>query len=523
MFGWRMVRRYLFCLACLATLIAVFYAEENWRGKLAWEKYKHAQEAKGEALDWQAVIPPPVPDDQNFAMAPFFEDSRVIWEQWKGKAGPYDTNRLEHLQLEICRTVLNDPLYAPRLADWNIAPQVTSWLDGSKPDLKAWQAYYRKPAIATAHPHEAASEFPISEQPQTPAADVILALCKFADTLDILRLAARHPYSRFPIDSDNSWELIPPHFYKLQSSGSYLHLLSAALLESGQVQPAADNVDLLFYLADSIKTEPYLYSFDIRTEILKSPTLSVIWEGMANHQWSDAQLARFQDKIEAVDLPADCLRALRCERCRQILGLEAAASARMDLPQVQSLISRYRYEEAIKARLERYFRFAPRGWFDQNKIFSSRLLQDTLNAAIDPKSQRVDLKLAHSFSMRIEQVAPGPYNFCADEIQPPWTWFAPEETVRAQTCLNIAAVACALERYWLANGAYPEKLDALVPQFIKTLPNDIRDGEPLKYRRTENGRFILYAVGLDGKDSGGAYKWADGKPTRNWIWAFPER
>jgi hypothetical protein len=525
LFGWRMVRRYLFCLACLATLIAVFYAEENWRGKHAWEKYKREQEAKGEMFEWKAVIPPPVPDDQNFAMAPFFEDSRLIWEQWKGKIGPYDTSRLEHLQLEIWRTLLNQPLYPPILADWNIAPQLTNWLDGARPDLRVWQAYYRKPAIATAHPHEAASEFPVSEQPQTPAADVILALSKFADTLDKLRQAARRPYSRFPIDYENGWVLIPPHNYKLRSSGSYLHLLSAALLESRQVQPAADNVDLLFYLADSIKAEPYLYSFDIRTEILKSSALGVIWQGMAGRQWSDAQLARFQEKIEAVDLLSDCLRALRCERCRQFLAQEAAASARMDSPLARSLFLRYQNEDTTKARLERYFRFAPKGWFDQNKLFSSRLLQDTLIAAIDPKSQRVDLKLVHSFSMRIEQVAshPGPYNFCADELSQPWIWFAPEETVRAQTCLNIALVACALERYWLTNGAYPEKLDALVPRFIKKLPHDLRDGGPLKYRRSENDRFVLYAVGLDGKDSGGAYKWPNGKPARNWIWAFPEQ
>src|SRR5260370_15930075 len=134
----------------------------------------------------------------------------------------------------------------------------------------------------------------------------MLGAGKYSDTLEKLRSAARRPYSRFPIDSDNSVDLIPFHFYnKLQSSGSYLHLLSAALLESGQVQPAADNVDLLFYLADSIKSKPYLQSFEIRTEILKSSALSVIWQGMAGHQWADSQLARFQGTIGTVDLLSD--------------------------------------------------------------------------------------------------------------------------------------------------------------------------------------------------------------------------
>ena len=48
---WRNFRRFLFGLACLVTLVALFYAEENWRGKHAWEKYKQQWEAKGEHFD----------------------------------------------------------------------------------------------------------------------------------------------------------------------------------------------------------------------------------------------------------------------------------------------------------------------------------------------------------------------------------------------------------------------------------------------------------------------------------------
>ena len=58
-------------LAVLATLIALVCAEEHWRGKRAWQKYKHELEAQGEKLDLEDYIPPPVPDDQNFAMTPF--------------------------------------------------------------------------------------------------------------------------------------------------------------------------------------------------------------------------------------------------------------------------------------------------------------------------------------------------------------------------------------------------------------------------------------------------------------------
>ena len=93
-----------------------------------------------------------------------------------------------------------------------------------------------------------------------------------------------------------------------------------------------------------------------------------------------------------------------------------------------------------------------------------------------------------------------------------------------QTAFNQAAIACALERYRLANGHFPDALAALAPGFISTLPNDVLTGEPYKYRLTEDGRFVLYSVGWDEKDDGGVagkalfdYKQGD------WVWEYPAR
>jgi hypothetical protein len=56
----------------------------------------------------------------------------------------------------------------------------------------------------------------------------------------------------------------------------------------------------------------------------------------------------------------------------------------------------------------------------------------------------------------------------------------------------------------------------LVPRFITTLPHDIINGQPLKYRRTANGKFVLYSVGWNEKDDGGCTATnKDGNPDRN--------
>jgi hypothetical protein len=67
---WRNVRRWLFVLTCLATLIGLFYAVEDWRGRRAWEQCRRGLEAKGAVLDWNAFIPAQVPDEENVFKAP---------------------------------------------------------------------------------------------------------------------------------------------------------------------------------------------------------------------------------------------------------------------------------------------------------------------------------------------------------------------------------------------------------------------------------------------------------------------
>jgi len=51
--------------------ILLFYAVEGWRGQRAWRTYVAAEEAKGISLNWDAYIPAPVPDNDNFALNPW--------------------------------------------------------------------------------------------------------------------------------------------------------------------------------------------------------------------------------------------------------------------------------------------------------------------------------------------------------------------------------------------------------------------------------------------------------------------
>ena len=89
--------------------------------------------------------------------------------------------------------------------------------------------------------------------------------------------------------------------------------------------------------------------------------------------------------------------------------------------------------------------------------------------------------------------------------------------------MHQAVLACALERYRLAHGQLPEKLEALVPELLAQVPHDVIDGQPLRYRRTGEG-FVLYSVGWNEVDDGGQIAWTNDKPPRqdlergDWVW-----
>src|SRR5438034_402602 len=73
LFSWRGIRRMLIILAWPVTIIALVYADENWRGRHAWNKERQKLEARGEKLDLKDFIPKAVPDEQNFAATPFIK------------------------------------------------------------------------------------------------------------------------------------------------------------------------------------------------------------------------------------------------------------------------------------------------------------------------------------------------------------------------------------------------------------------------------------------------------------------
>ena len=127
-------RRALFALICLITLVALFYAEENWRGARAWHKHRAEWESRGEHFNISALIPPPVPDDKNLAMGALL---KPVFDCTNGPTGTVwlDTNGLARLER-----------FSPILGMGRKQPMefvIPSLEQGTFADIKAWAAFYR--------------------------------------------------------------------------------------------------------------------------------------------------------------------------------------------------------------------------------------------------------------------------------------------------------------------------------------------------------------------------------------------
>jgi hypothetical protein len=96
-----------------------------------------------------------------------------------------------------------------------------------------------------------------------------------------------------------------------------------------------------------------------------------------------------------------------------------------------------------------------------------------------------------------------------------------EADMKMQNSLLTAVLA--LRAYQAEHGAYPEDLNALVSDgYLTRVPADpfSETGDALlQYRRLENGKYLLYSVGPDGKDDGGSpvNDTVTGGRSKNWL------
>jgi hypothetical protein len=466
----RLVRalRVLLCVAVsLATLAALFYTEENWRGRRAWEAYAQELTAKGRALDCRLVAPPPIPDEQNFAMT---------------------------------------PLLAP-LFDFEPGTQT-----------------YRNRAAATnawpfAGDNVKEGDWHHGVKLEQPAAAVLEALGPIEPILTELRVASGRPHARFNLcyEAENPAAILLPHLSKLKGCVRMLSLRASAKLALGDADAALEDLKLGFYLMQTMREEPILISHLVRGAMVNL-LVQPVWEGIVARSWTDAQLLSLTQTLQGPDFLADYGLALRGE---QAFGNGVIGWIRRHPERLENLLDMGDPDQSSVRDSVVILNLIPQGWLYLEQVNYNRLFEELIRPGCDPATRRMDPALIDGHARALEASLAGnaarrlltDHRMLSRMLLPALTR-PPQRFAYAQTCLDEAALACALERHRLSTGQFPETLAALTPQYIARVPADILTGAPLKYRRTERGGFLLYSVGWNLTDEGGEPSPTKGKRAR---------
>ncbi len=553
---WRCLRWLLFAPLALATFIALAYAVENWRGERAWRQVQRDLAARGEPTSMHELAPPPVPDDQNLALAPLLRpvlafhrgpDGNLIWEDRPGQS------RLTSVSREA---------WSARTRP----PATRSWVHGERIDLPAWQRYYQELAkeVGTPKPRtptridpvlaeryglsirtnavtattnrevpgfpqmrplppdlaarygvgtnlteaefRVAFTYPVPERPGTPAADVLHALGRVDPELDALAVeAARRPLGRFPVHYDGApWGILLPHLAQVKKLAMVLQLRATARLSEGQAASAHADTLLAMRLAELTRDEPFLISQLVRGAAW-TLALQPVWEGINDHRWDGPQLASIAERLRAVDLAVAIDRGLRGQQFSGIAPVNDETRVRL-ADEFRSFGSNRSTEEALPPEqlelADRLIRYGPRGWFYQNDLTTFSRVGEECARFAAWYGTRAITNVARSVEMPVLRVRP--YQFIGDQfMQMLKARGAITGLLRAQAQVHLSLAATALERHRLATGTYPASLEALVPRYLDRVPSDPMTGGPLRYLRASDGTFKLYSIGLDGLDDGG--------------------
>jgi hypothetical protein len=568
------LRRALVLLAWLVTLIALFYGEENWRGKRAWEKCRRELEAKGQVLDWNAYIPAPVPNDQNIFKAPKMTEWFVKGPPAATVSGKpaKSTNSNTPFSLAPSRDAKDGPVLVAEVA----VVLSNGPLPPGKADavLRLDDPAAREQAAKLLREHigpcvEGAQNNVIIARPLDQIKPAILVVQ--ADTVPTPKALAEL-FSRVPVPhpvvgtSDaNSFLVVPAgsNIFRV-SLKSPVYTPADYLTMS---QPAEPDFNLLRMALerpcarmDGDYERPFALPLPdfvrLRTvaQLLSGRAQSYLLLDQPEAAWHELALVRdvcrlleakptgnaptlVQAMIDVAitgfytQVIADGLR-LQVWREPELAAMQKQLADINLLPLVHEAMSVERsavcraFELAPPAKFKEWSISVniPRGWIYQNMCTLALLDQLYIDSFDLPNNQVLPRKadeIKNQIETAFRQVTP--YTFLA-RIGVPNFVKATYTLARTQTRVNEAYLACGLERYRLAHGQYPETLDALVPQFAEKLPHDIIGGQPLKYHLTADGQFVLYSVGWDEKDDGGVSgKSLFDDKQGDWVWEYPAK
>lgn len=357
-----------------------------------------------------------------------------------------------------------------------------------------------------------------------------------ADIIEDLDRAMDAPF-RQPVVDYGDPKALMQHLQHFKRAAEVYAILAADAARRGDMKAAVASLRRVRRAERDLSTQPLLIDQLVRIACGAIAT-SRAWDVAHAHEWPEEELALLQTTLEGGDIAADMVHALKGERAFTHLGRDRIGAEMLEFLEVGGF-------SVVEIRLP--FDFGPWGDAVVNLIergvgsirhWGARACLPVWTFGWGDLAHANYLRRAGVQIERAEETAragslavlgerpvtpEGPVTLRSmiRDLQGPddLIWRSMARALRAETERAMVAAGIALHRYQLRNGAYPEELAQLVPEFLDAPPVDRMDGKPLRYRRTDDGRLHLWSAGDNCRDDGGDFqmKWAGG----NW-WIGPD-
>ncbi|HPK99390.1 MAG TPA: hypothetical protein PKW83_15705 [Verrucomicrobiota bacterium] len=499
-----MTRRVLFVAAGLAGLAALFLIEERMRGSLALSAWQREMRARGEKIDIQELAP-----------------------SWPTNAAVRIVSASEARGLlAAARAPATIPtamqMVAPGKA--RLLSAAGRWID-SDGRTNGWR--------------DLASEFESLRGPLSELRRMLTNRALF------IRLDLEEVFD------EEDFEMILPHLAPAKSAIQALNADTVHALHEGRLDEAWENLMAATYLLDLLEDEPLLISQLVRiagAAIIQGG----VWEALETEGWTDAQLEALQARWEKQEFMAPMGRALEGWRAQvalaydpkrysvwelvelidgptlDLFGASSASAPQGELDQLfQPVIEFGGWCRGMMHLV--CWRFA---WAKQDLLFHHREMQkqiETVRRAA--RDRRWKAKAAVPSDQDLHPYArSGLFGKMMNRYNRIRFWVAPATLMPSDILLDLPdeaapmdvmreqiVAAIALKRHRLRHGRLPPTLEALVPEFLTSVPHDWFADAPMRYRPVAGGAYELYSVSSDGVDDGG-----DGRDSQGDVcgWEF---
>lgn len=472
----------LLVVVTIMILLTAFPIWLRWSGDHDWKKAQAELSAKGEKLTVAELVPPTLPDDQNFFADPLWAEYEDLvlkkndrgTDAWVPRVAP-DKSQLQHWK------------YTP------LSPEEQDRFHALMPaEILTKERMFAISALRT----QIHQEKNLQKQKEE-AALLLSVLSPSEPVLKRIEQLSERPYACFPIRYDLGPRAPLPHLSPLLMLSQTLEskVLSELIL-GNNIEASADTLTLL-RITFIQKNELPLISFLVRVSSV-SLALQAINEGILRHAWTESNLINFQEILERINLQEAFLNALKGERAFFNQFELSHFTSEMNSKSVPSNLL-----ERIKSELYPFFLSTI---FLTDKTYHNLWVQRTIEYLNSKILSGWNVDSMQLMDQDTRELAGDPIKrsiYALNLMVCPAISGSIQKTSEIQTQVEQTILACALERYYFDHKSYPQSLNLLVSKFLSKLPNSPINGKPMNYSLQSDGSFLLWTSGWKLKSLGG--------------------